>query len=195
MSTSAQMFANRQNSQHSTGPRTEAGRAVSSQNHKTHGFFAVDPVLPHENREEFNALHQQYKTEYNPQTAHQEFLVSLAAGTQWKLLRADRIEVGMFTAVDNSGDPAGADAAIAQAFLDKDKSNAFARLERYRASLERTYHRCLKELREAKKQNEANSAKLVGEQLDEAVLRHLNAPLPAEFEEVLEDMRRSYAGK
>ena len=180
MSTAAQIFANRQNSQHSTGPRTETGRAISSLNHTTHGLCAVDPVLPHENRDEFNALHEQYKSEHAPVTTQQQFLVSMLAGTQWKLQRIERIEVAMFTALDNSGDPATAEVAMAQAFLDKDKSSAFARLERYRASLERTYHRCIKELRESRKQNEANSAKLVGKQLDEAVLRHLNAPLPAE---------------
>ena len=38
MATQAQIDANRQNAQHSTGPVTEAGRAAVSQNRTTHGL-------------------------------------------------------------------------------------------------------------------------------------------------------------
>ena len=38
MTSAAQMEANRRNAQHSTGPRTSAGRSRSSQNALKHGF-------------------------------------------------------------------------------------------------------------------------------------------------------------
>ena len=58
MATTAQVLANRENSKFSTSPRTPEGKAASSPNAKTHGLSAVDPVLPHEDRNEYNALPQ-----------------------------------------------------------------------------------------------------------------------------------------
>jgi hypothetical protein len=49
MASEAQINANRLNAQNSTGPRTEAGKAASSQNAVTNGLFARrDYVLPGE---------------------------------------------------------------------------------------------------------------------------------------------------
>ena len=153
MSTPAQIHANQQNSKLSTGPRTIEGKAVASRNHTVHGLCAADPVLPSEDRNKFGELVEQYKLDWNPATAHHEFLVSQMAGVQWKLNRIERMEIDMLAALD---DPT-------KAFTDKETSAGFARLERYRASLERTYHRCVRELRADQKQraalqNEAKSA-------------------------------------
>ena len=151
MATTAQTLANRENSKNSTGPRTEAGKSVSSANARTHGFNAVDPVLPTEDRNQYNALLEQYKSEWAPETVHQEFLVSEMTGARWKLSRLARMESEMFAALD---DPT-------RAFTDKETSAGFAKLERYRAALERTYHRCIRELRASRK--ERNEAKALQE--------------------------------
>src|SRR5690349_8702457 len=126
MATPAQAFANRENSKSSTGPRTPQGKAASSSNAKTHGFNAADPVLPNEDRSEFNALLERYKSEIAPGTAHEEFLVSQMTGARWKLDRLERMENAMFATLENP----------AEAFTEKDTAAGFARLERYRASLE-----------------------------------------------------------
>src|SRR5437660_9461376 len=148
MATPAQSFANRENSKSSTGPRTPEGKAASSSNAKTHGFFAADPVLPNEDRNQFNALLERYQFDFVPTTAHEDFLVSQMTGARWKLDRLERFEVAMFTALENPS----------EAFMQKDSAAGFARLDRYRASLERTYHRCARELRASRKiHNEANS--------------------------------------
>src|SRR5437879_3343285 len=141
MSSAAQIFANRENSKSSTGPRTPEGKQTSGGNAKTHGFNAADPVLPHEDRNQFNELLERYKSEIEPETAHEEFLVSQMTGARWKLDRVERIEIAMFTALESPGDGATNEARMAQAFMGKDTGNGFARLDRYRASLERTYHR------------------------------------------------------
>jgi hypothetical protein len=141
MATTAQLFANRENSKLSTGPRTPEGKAASSQNSKAHGFCAADPVLPHEDRNQFDSLLEQYKSDFEPATAHEEFLVGQMAGARWKLDRAERIEVAMFAALESPpesfNDAATTEALLAQAFLDKDTATGFTRLDRYRASLER----------------------------------------------------------
>ena len=150
MATQAQILANRENSKHSTGPVSAQGKAVSSQNHKSHGFCATDPVLPTEDRNEFNALLDEFKSEWNPETPHQEFLVSQMAGARWKLARLERTEVDMLSGLDS----------LEKAFTDKEAAAAFAKLERYRVNLERTYHRSLREFRASQKeQREQNEAK------------------------------------
>jgi len=145
MATAAQVFANRENSKLSTGPRTPEGKAASRSNAKTHGLSAVDPVLPHEDRDQFNTMLERYNSEFEPLTTHEEFLVSQMTGARWKLDRLERIEVAMFAALESPGDPATTEALMAQAFMEKETGNGFARLDRYRASLERTYHRCARE--------------------------------------------------
>ena len=157
MATTAQILANRENAKSSTGPTSTAGKAVSSQNHKTHGFCAVDPVLPTENRDEFNALVAQYKIEHQATSTQREFLCFTMAGAQWKLNRLASIEVAMFNKLESPE----------KAFTDPETAAAFARLERYRASLERTYHRCARELRLSRKEQfEPNSLQPPGSTLD-----------------------------
>ena len=179
MATPAQVIANRENSKLSTGPRTPEGKAASSHNAATHGFSAADPVLPHEDRTQFNALLQRYQAEHAPTTAHEEFLVSQMAGARWKLDRLERIENAMFSALESPGDPVTTEALMAQAFMEKDTGNGFARLDRYRASLERNYHRCARELRATRKeQNEAKSTELAEKKFEALLKKMLDAPPP-----------------
>ena len=157
MTTAAQIRANQENSKLSTGPRTEDGKAASSRNHLVHGLCAADPVLPTENREKFAELLEEFKSAWTPITTHQEFLVSEMAGARWKLDRVQRMENDMFAALD---DPT-------KAFTDKETAAGFARLEKYRAALERTYHRCLRELRVSRKdQFEPKSTELAEKKYD-----------------------------
>ena len=174
MTTAAQVRANQENSKLSTGPRTEEGKAVSSRNHLVHGLCSSDPVLPTEDRNQFNELLEQYKLEWAPETTHHQFLVSEMAGAHWKLDRIQRLENDMFAKLD---DPS-------KAFADKDTAAGFARLERYRASLERTYHRAARELRAIQKEKTRIEAKIrKGLEMAElnAIRAVLDAPLPFEL--------------
>lgn len=171
MASPAQILANQQNCKKSTGPVTPEGKAASSRNHTTHGLCAADPVLPHEDRNAFNALLDRYKSEYPANTAHEEFLVFEMAGARWKLNRVESIQTSLLAAVENPAEPAALEAVI--------NSPAFTKLERYRASLERTYHRCARELRVAVKQQiEANSTELAEKKFDALLKAMLNAPPP-----------------
>ncbi|MBN2181419.1 MAG: hypothetical protein JW715_05860, partial [Sedimentisphaerales bacterium] len=63
MSTQAQINANRQNAQKSTGPKTAAGKAVSAKNAVKHGLFAEEAVITGENPADFNNLRQELLAE------------------------------------------------------------------------------------------------------------------------------------
>ncbi len=56
MSTPEQIAANRANSQHSTGAKTEAGKAASSKNNFRHGFNCPFSLLESENADEFKVV-------------------------------------------------------------------------------------------------------------------------------------------
>ena len=57
MPTTAQILANRNNSQKSTGPQTDEGKAVVSQNAVKHGLFAAEAVITGENPADYEAYH------------------------------------------------------------------------------------------------------------------------------------------
>jgi len=179
MSTSAQILANRQNSLLSTGPTSVAGKAASSRSALTHGLSAADPVLPFEDREAFTALRDAYHADFTPQNAHQEFLVHEMASARWKIERANRIENAILCSFIESNDAdESPELKIAHAMMNKD-GHALTRLERHRAALERTYHRCARELRAAKKsQNEATSQQLAQNKFDTLVKNYISAPVP-----------------
>ena len=186
MATPAQIFANRENSKASTGPRSPEGKAASSHNATSDGFFAADPVLPNEDRNEYNALRERYQSELAPETAHEEFLVGQMTGARWKLDRLERMEVALFAALESPS----------QAFVEKDAASAFARLDRYRASLERTYHRCARELRATRReQNEANSTQMAEKKFEKLLKRMHEGPPPDALLQALAEARQSYMAK
>jgi hypothetical protein len=67
MSTAAQTSANRANSQHSTGPRTEAGKAKSAANSQKHGLTSrsTERFAP-KDQEEYNQFRANLEQELQP---------------------------------------------------------------------------------------------------------------------------------
>ncbi len=90
--------ANRENSKHSTGPRTERGKAAIRNNAWRHGLYANDAVIRdghgQENEEEFQVLLRGFLRSWEPSNAMQEYQVRMLAETEWRLQRAVRAEVG-----------------------------------------------------------------------------------------------------
>jgi len=180
MTTPTQIASNRQNSILSTGPRSEAGKIASSKNAISHGLSGADPVLAYENRDDFQKLVAAYSTEFKPDTGHQTFLVSQMAGARWRLDRVQRIEnaaIDLILAAPGEliDTP---DHKIAQRMLDSG-GDPLPRLERYRASIERSYHRAVKEFKMAQKrqiQNEASSTRAPGRQVKQKIY---TSPRPA----------------
>ncbi len=75
----AQLTANRANSQLSTGPKTDAGRAISSQNRTTHGLARHNGafiVLPSEDKNGFEALKASLAAEHEPNTETESILIN-----------------------------------------------------------------------------------------------------------------------
>jgi len=78
---------NRQNSQKSCGPRTETGKARSSQNALKNGLYAVSAKLPSEDQELYLAHSAAFVADLNPQGAAQQALVEIISDNTWRLRR------------------------------------------------------------------------------------------------------------
>jgi len=86
------------NAQHSTGPRTEAGKQRASLNALRHGLTAQSPVLPSEDLAAFNRHVQQFLDEYRAATPTETQLVHELANIAWRQNRIPLIEAGLFEA-------------------------------------------------------------------------------------------------
>ena len=80
---------NRANSQHSTGPRTEAGKQRSSQN------ALRTPVLASEDQAAYESHCRKFQSEYQPATATETQLVQELADTSWRLNRIPILEADL----------------------------------------------------------------------------------------------------
>jgi hypothetical protein len=87
MSTAAQQEASRANALHSTGPRTEEGKAASSRNHTKLGLFTRrDHVLPHET-ELYQAFRDALLEDLAPSAPLEQSLAAEIVSAQWRLRR------------------------------------------------------------------------------------------------------------
>ncbi len=176
MATTAQILANRQNAQLSTGPSTPAGKAASSANATRHGLSAAETsVLAHENKAEYAALSAALTGEFRPKGEHENFLVRQMIQARWKLARIGRFEQLAFeqilTEPDGDSDP---DARILSAM--SRNGNVLDKLERYRAAAERSYYKAHRELMQGRKAAVQIKAKSV----DAAILDYINFGMPPE---------------
>jgi hypothetical protein len=106
-----QLAANRANAAKSTGPRTPEGKARSAQNARSHGFTASTfAVVRLEDLNEVAHLKADLAALYQPVNSQELFALERMALTQQAMLRAARLESGLFTtcldaALDGEGRP------------------------------------------------------------------------------------------
>ncbi len=158
MSTAAQQQANKQNAQHSTGPRTAEGKQRSSQNALKHGLCALDPLIPGEDPDAFQQHFCEIELDLQPASAIESHLVEQIADVSWRLKRLSRIEAAVITAFYdataeqplNQGNHT--DQLLGKALAHHNRLDALNRLSRYEAQLSRRYHRALKEFRDLRKE-------------------------------------------
>ena len=96
MPTDKQLQANRENAQHSTGPRTEEGKAKSSMNAVKTGLTGRTVLLPGDDvaayREHLACLEERHK----PANDAENMLVQSVADIEWRLARIPSLEAGIY---------------------------------------------------------------------------------------------------
>jgi hypothetical protein len=137
MSTSpAKLAANAANAQHSTGPRTPDGKTRSSQNASKHGLTARDVIIAAGEQEEFDHLLADYQADLKPQGAIQQTLFNQLVAAAWNLRRIGRMQSVLCS-----------EASYQDLLANHDLQNQLDRLARHQTRIERSFHRCLKELK------------------------------------------------
>ena len=122
------------NAQLSTGPRTPEGKARSSQNALKHGLNARDLVIRAEEFEEFDLLRSSLEADLQPQGALEHDLFGQLVHASWNLRRVRRLESDLACGPQDR-------------LADDSCEKAFNRFARHHARFERSYFRCLRELR------------------------------------------------
>ncbi len=171
-----QLAANRANAAKSTGPRTPSGKARSAQNSRKHGFAASTfAVVRLEDLNEVAHLRDDLIAVYQPVNSQEFFAIERIALAQQAILRAARLETGLFTTCLNETlDPNGNPMLLMSPELAGDgdieitraqnrnwllgegfhrmvqQSNSWSLLIRYQAQAERHYRRAIEEFERLK---------------------------------------------
>jgi hypothetical protein len=130
MSSTAQILANRQNAERSTGPATAEGKARVSQNATKLGLFSVANFVRPEEQDIFIEFESGYRTELSPRTPLEQTLTREIIQAAWRLRRCASFEV-----------------APPENLTDEELDRLQTSIDRARAAAQRTFHRSLKELR------------------------------------------------
>lgn len=165
MATASQISANQSNSQLSTGPRTDSGKAVASQNARKHGLTSELAVLPNEDQTEFDSLLERYRNQFGFDGEHESFLVEQMARSRWKLARIQRLETDVFQKASETGSP--------------DDWKMLATLQRYAAAAERSYYKAHRELQQSRKDDQQVEHKQAAS-LSNFIEAYINAPMPGQ---------------
>jgi hypothetical protein len=152
---------NRANAQHSTGPKTEAGKKQSSLNALRHGLTGQIVVMPTEDLEAYQLHVKSFTGEYHPQGATEAHLVQALADTSWRLNRVAALETNLLTLGISSGFSlhAGASQEIQDAMSIvaalESQSKALANLSMHSQRLSRQFERTVAQLRDLQKTRRA----------------------------------------
>jgi hypothetical protein len=102
MSSPNRVEINRANAQHSTGPKTEAGKQRSSLNALRHGLTSQIVVMPTEELEAYQLHLKSFTEEYDPKGATESNLVQALADASWRLNRVVALETNLLTCESES---------------------------------------------------------------------------------------------
>ena len=160
---SARTSANKRNARKSTGPKTEAGKAASSQNRLAHGLCSEELLIGGETTADFEALLGSVRKAYNPVNDKEAMLTDQLVQALWRFNRAQRVETTMLQstqmirlAASNARgntdvefeemDPIQGDNMLTIAFATDLDYKHIERITRYMTTMERSYQRALKSL-------------------------------------------------
>src|SRR3977135_3133530 len=142
---------NIENASHSTGPRTDEGKAIASQNSLKHGLASGTLLIPGEDPAAYEALVADFIAQHQPETPGEEIAITDMAHAWWLKTRA---------------------IALQNRYIENERMLAL--YLRYQVTHERAYYRALAELRKLKKERPEQPAGSVSqEDQDDALFNDL----------------------
>ena len=135
-----QHAANRQNAQHSTGPKTPEGKEAVRDNALTYGLRTRHMILPNENLHHYLALFDAFEAEYRPCTRTEWCYLETIITSQWLLVRLAASERQI---CEETG------------LLGKQQYRLLDSVYKRRAQLERAFRNAVADLKQAQKERRA----------------------------------------
>ncbi len=163
---------NRANAQHSTGPKTEAGKKQSSLNALRHGLTGQLVIMPTEDLQAYELHLESFTNEYNPQGATEANLVQALADASWRLNRVAALETNLLTSgiqhgsAYRTGPPTPITDAMAIASSLESQSKALANLSLHTQRLSRQFERTVAQLRDLQETRRAQEKEDLDRLLD-----------------------------
>jgi hypothetical protein len=168
MSSAARVEANRQNAQHSTGPRTAAGSQVSSLNAVRHGLTGQTMLLPPEEADAYRHYTEGFLKDLAPVGVHETQLAYSVMNGKWRLNQITVMETAIYALGYREHAPQFANetpemaAALARALTFDQKRQDLDRLRRYENAINRQVNKdaqILADLQNARKAAAAQQEK------------------------------------
>jgi hypothetical protein len=172
MTTPERAEINRINAQHSTGPKTEAGKKQSSLNALRHGLTGQVVVMPTEDLQAYELHVKSFTGEYQPQGATEAHLVQALADTSWRLNRVAALETNLLTLGIANATSAISDAteevrdALSIVSALESQSKALSNLSMHSQRLSRHFERTVIQLRDLQKTRRAAEQQELNHVLD-----------------------------
>ena len=137
MATAAQALANHENAQHSTGPRTDEGKAKAALNATRHSLTARGLIVPLGLETDFAELEEALRINLLPVGGLEETIFARILECTWNLHRCRIAQARLFeTATDLFIDP----------LLDDQNEAKFARIDKYARQFENSMYKGMREL-------------------------------------------------
>jgi hypothetical protein len=160
------------NAQHSTGPKTDAGKKKSSLNALRHGLTGQIVVMPTEDLEAYQSHLKSFTDECDPKGAIEANLVQALADTSWRLNRVAALEANLLTLaaarhpnpLDDA--PSQIQDAMAMAAALESQVKALANLSMHSQRLSRQFERTVAQLRDIQKTRHAREKEELRDLLD-----------------------------
>ncbi len=142
---------------HSTGPRTQNGKAISSRNSTTHGCCSNQIIIKGESEEAFKQLLEDWLRDYEPEDSLQRSFIEQAVHAQW-ILRRNTLR---YNELEKSLED--------KSILDwsEEDHKKFERFTRYKTTAERAFTRAFTQLEQLRKRVHRDA-----EQASSLSLRH-----------------------
>jgi len=145
--TNTRTTTNRANAQHSTGPRTDAGKQRSSLNALRHALTGQTIVLPSDDLIAYQRHCKGFFDEYHPKSETEKYLVQTIADTTWRRYRIAALENNLLT-LGITEHQENVDTGLAMAQSYRDQHRVLANLSLHEQRLTRLFEKTLKQLRE-----------------------------------------------
>jgi hypothetical protein len=169
MPSDLQLNANRENAQHSTGPRTPEGKSRTRLNAFRHGLTGQILIFTPDEQAAFDAHCAGIRDSYKPIGALETELAHSIAEDRWRLRRARAIENAIFALSLDAAEPDApelSESAIAfstaRAFIQNSK--ALDLLSIYETRLQRNIERNIRQIEHVQKQREDYREKVIAEE-------------------------------